>query len=286
MATDSEIAKRILAAADSLFEQGGHTQFPTVDAVRKAARVNMNDASTVMKDWRRNQLARRQPEPIQLPTALEQAHRSALEQLWITAQDLTGQNLASISAAWDTERAEFEQMNGEMAEAFEAQATELAQARHEAEQLKQEAADAQANAQHCRLLLESTKAKLAQAESRASTEAARVAEIERRVTDLRTELDRAHAALDESCRAVDALNAEHAAALRTAKEEGAADQATLRHQLQAAQQRIADLQLREATLQGEVAAVRDEFHGLIQIVSSVTGKGVRAASGYSENKRQ
>jgi chromosome segregation ATPase len=286
MATDSEIAQRILAAADSLFEQGGQSQFPTVDAVRKAARVNMNDASAVMKEWRRNQLARRQPAPIQLPPALEHVHRNALEQLWSTAQDLAGQHLASLSAAWDTERAECEQMNAEMAEAFEAQAAELAQARHESDLFKQQAADVQASAQHGRLLLESTQAKLAQAESRAGTEGARAAEIERRATDLRTELDRAHAALAEQLRTAAVLDAEHAAALRLAKEEGATKQAALAQQLQAAQQSIAALQLREATLQGEVAAVRDEFHGLIQIVSSVTGKGVRAASGYSESKRQ
>ncbi|MGV7209307.1 DNA-binding protein [Oxalobacteraceae bacterium A2-2] len=286
MATDSEIAKRILAAADSLFEQGGQSQFPTVDAVRKAARVNMNDASAVMKEWRRNHLARRQPAPVQLPPALEQVHRSALEHLWATAQDLAGQHLASLSAAWDTERAEFEHMNAEMAEAFEAQAGELAQARQASDLLKQQAADAQASAQHCRLLLESSQAKLAQAESRASTEAARVAEIERRATDLRAELDRAHASLAEQRRVAAALDAEHAAALSAAREKGAAEQAALEQQLQAAQHTIAALQLREATLQGEVAAVRDEFHGLIQIVSSVTGKGVRAASGYSESKRQ
>ena len=46
---------RIFAAADSLYEQAGRAAFPTVDAVRKTAKVNMNDASAGMKEWRRAQ---------------------------------------------------------------------------------------------------------------------------------------------------------------------------------------------------------------------------------------
>ncbi|MGV7210041.1 hypothetical protein ACLB1G_19545 [Oxalobacteraceae bacterium A2-2] len=55
----------------------------------------------------------------------------------------------------------------------------------------------------------------------------------------------------EHVHAAAALDARHAAALRAAREEGAAGQAALDQQLQAAQRSI-------AALQGEVAAVRDE----------------------------
>lgn len=41
----SDTLARIFSAADSLFEEAGQSGFPTVDAVRKSARVNMNDAS-------------------------------------------------------------------------------------------------------------------------------------------------------------------------------------------------------------------------------------------------
>ena len=55
MELTKETRDRIYAAADALFEQNGRDAFPTVDAVRKAARVNMNDASSGMKEWRRAQ---------------------------------------------------------------------------------------------------------------------------------------------------------------------------------------------------------------------------------------
>lgn len=61
MELTKETRDRIFAAADELFEQNGRDGFPTVDAVRKAARVNMNDASSGMKEWRRAQTAQAAP---------------------------------------------------------------------------------------------------------------------------------------------------------------------------------------------------------------------------------
>jgi len=55
METTKEKRDRIFAAADMLFEQAGRASFPTVDAVRRAAKAGMNDASVVMKEWRRLQ---------------------------------------------------------------------------------------------------------------------------------------------------------------------------------------------------------------------------------------
>ena len=51
LATDA--LERIFAAADSLYEQAACSGFPTVDAVRKTALVNVNDISVSMKQWRR-----------------------------------------------------------------------------------------------------------------------------------------------------------------------------------------------------------------------------------------
>ena len=56
---NEETRNRIIAAANQLFEQAGRASFPTVDAVRRTARANMNDASAVMKDWRRMQTDRK-----------------------------------------------------------------------------------------------------------------------------------------------------------------------------------------------------------------------------------
>jgi colicin import membrane protein len=49
---NKETQDRIFAAADMLYEKKDRASFPTVDAVRKAAKVNMNDASAGMKAWR------------------------------------------------------------------------------------------------------------------------------------------------------------------------------------------------------------------------------------------
>lgn len=48
--------------------------FPTVDAVRKHAKVNMNDASVGMKDWRRAQTAQVMTVAVQVLTAIQQIH--------------------------------------------------------------------------------------------------------------------------------------------------------------------------------------------------------------------
>jgi hypothetical protein len=39
-----------------LFEASGRLELPTVDAVRRLSKTNMNDASAVMKEWRRLQI--------------------------------------------------------------------------------------------------------------------------------------------------------------------------------------------------------------------------------------
>ena len=89
---------RIFAAADSLYEQAGRAAFPTVDAVRKTARVNMNDASAGMKDWRRAQTAQAAPVAVQVPEAVMQASSAALSALWQEAQELANESLRAAQA--------------------------------------------------------------------------------------------------------------------------------------------------------------------------------------------
>lgn len=47
------ILERVFAAADALYVAQEGEALPTVDAVRKQAGVNMNEACTGMKAWRR-----------------------------------------------------------------------------------------------------------------------------------------------------------------------------------------------------------------------------------------
>lgn len=125
MELSKEIRDRIFSAADALFEQTGRAAFPTVDAVRRSARVNMNDASVGMKEWRRAQTAKAAPVAIQVPEAIQRASSAALTVLWQEAQQLASESLHVAQAGWDAERLEAETLNKQMADAYEKQAAEL-----------------------------------------------------------------------------------------------------------------------------------------------------------------
>ena len=187
-----ETRDRIFSAADSLYEQAGRAAFPTVDAVRKLAKVNMNDASAGMKEWRRTQTAQAAPVAVLVPEAVQQASSAALVALWQGAQDLANESLRAAQAGWDSERAEADTLTKQMADAYEALATELEAAQVEIAQLK--ASGLQVAAELVRLAdeLESTRRERLAAQAATERAEARSVEIERRATDLRTELDHAH----------------------------------------------------------------------------------------------
>ncbi len=88
---------RILAAADALYEQAGREVFLTVDAVRKAAKANMNEASTVMKEWRRTQ-ARPASVAVQVPEPVQQAAGLAVVAIWQAAQEVANDALLTRCA--------------------------------------------------------------------------------------------------------------------------------------------------------------------------------------------
>ncbi|UNU01223.1 DNA-binding protein [Xanthomonas translucens] len=184
MDLSKETRDRIFAAAEALFDQAGREVFPTVDAVRKAAKVNMNDASTAMKEWRRTQ-ARPAQAAAQVPEAVQQAAGTAVVALWQAAQEVANDALRAAQAGWEAERLEAEALTTQMADAYEAQALELtaAQARiAELEAAVQQAATAAAAHQ---IAIDQVRTELVDLQQRASTAEARAGE-------LRTELDRAH----------------------------------------------------------------------------------------------
>lgn len=189
-AIPADVRERIIAAAADLFEQSGRETMPTVDAVRRAARVDMNAASAVMKEWRRAQTA--QAAPVAVPESVQQASSAAVATIWQQAQELANESLRSAQAAWETERGELDAMRQELAEAFERQAAELDAA---GASLETERAAAAQQAQE----LAAVRQQLAEAVSRADKAEARIDEIEHRAADLRDELDRAHADADRLC---------------------------------------------------------------------------------------
>lgn len=162
---------------------------PTVDEVRRAARVDMNAASTVMREWRRAQTAQAAPIAVAVPESVAQASSAALAALWQTAMEMATVSLRAAQTAWDHERAEAESDRQELADAYERQAAELEEVRAAASRsavLHQEQQDVRAQE------LATLRTELVTAISRAERAEARAQEIEQRAADLRAELDHAH----------------------------------------------------------------------------------------------
>jgi chromosome segregation ATPase len=190
MEINPEIRERILAAAGQLFEQAGRKELPTVDAVRKLSRTSMNDASAVMREWRRSQIVAATAAVVAVPERVAQASQQALSALWTEAQELANESLNVAQAAWDAERAEAEKLRVELSSAFETQGAELEAVKGQlAESEKQAAAAAAAAAAE----LGAFRQQVMVLTDKAHTALARAEEIEKRAEDLKAALGAAQA---------------------------------------------------------------------------------------------
>lgn len=179
----AEVRERIVAAATDLFEQSGRQAMPTVDTVRRAARVDMNAASAVMKEWRRAQTAQAAPVAVAVPDAVQQAGNVSLATIWVQAQELANESLRTAQAAWEAERRELDALRQELAEAFERQAAELeaagvalvaqkesfAQQVQELALVRQQLADAAVQADKANAVAEAARAELVKVQARAES---------------------------------------------------------------------------------------------------------------------
>ena len=77
-AIPADVRERVIQAAAELYEQNGRQSLPTVDQVRRAARVDMNAASSIMKEWRRSQTVQAAPVAVNVPEVVSQANSTAL----------------------------------------------------------------------------------------------------------------------------------------------------------------------------------------------------------------
>ncbi len=207
-----EVRDRVFAAADALYEQSGHEGFPTVDAVRKAARVNMNDASAAMKEWRRSQTTQASTLAVQVPDVVLQAAQTFVASLWGQSQELSNDSLRAAQAGWESELEELDVMRKELADAYELQAAELEQAT--ARRAELEASEAATRADVAEL-----RDKFAEVSERAATSGARAGE-------LRAELDHAHqdahnlrAERDKALEAAKEARAEHKSEVKELRSE-------------------------------------------------------------------
>jgi colicin import membrane protein len=185
MDTNPEVRERILAAAQTLFEQAGRKELPTVDSVRKLSKTSMNDASAVMREWRRSQIVSATAAVVSVPERVASANQAALSALWNEAQELANEALNVAQTAWDAERAEAEKLRVELSLAFETQGAELEALKGRLSEVEGRAAAAAAAAETERAELLKQVAVLT---DQAHTASARVQEIEKRAEDLKAAL--------------------------------------------------------------------------------------------------
>lgn len=184
-----DVRERIIAVANDLYEQANRERFPTVDAVRRASRADMNAVSAVMKEWRQSQTAQALPVAVAVPESIQQAGAVAVAAVWQQATDLANQSLRTAQAAWESERAELDGMREELANGFEQQALEL-------EALKLQVAEHENTINGLRKVLDTQAQQETDAIARAETAEARNEEIEIRANDLHAELKHAHLELE------------------------------------------------------------------------------------------
>ncbi len=208
MDINPEIRERILNAAQTLFEQSGRKDLPTVDAVRKLSKTNMNDASGVMKEWRRLQIVSASAAVVSVPERVSQASAAALSTLWTEAQELANESLNVAQAAWDAERGEAEKLRVELSLAFETQGAELEALKGKLAETERHASAAAAAAESERV---ESRRQVTALTDQAHTATARVQEIEKRAEDLKTALSAAQAAAATLTAELEAERQQHAA---------------------------------------------------------------------------
>ena len=216
-AIPAEVRDRVIAAATDLYAQSNRERFPTVDAVRRASRADMNTVSVVMKQWRQSQTAQAAPVAVTVPEAVQQATAAAAATIWQQATELANQSLRSAQASWEAERQDLDDMRAELSNGYETTAAELDTVKN---QLAVALADLDAERQRHEATAATAAEHSADLHSRLTTAEARTVEIEHRVNDFKVALTEAHAAVaiakQEAAAELDAERQRHAASTETA----------------------------------------------------------------------
>lgn len=244
------VRDRIFAAADVIYAEQDRRSFPTVDAVRKRARVNMNDASAGMKEWRRSQTATANPVPAQLPAELQGSCLAALTCLWKEATNLANENLRIAQVGWEAERAEAEELSRQMAAAYDAQVGELDAAQLELTTLKTQIASLINDLAGMRSAMELAERDRAAASSNAKESTVRALEIERRANDLQQALEYTRQEVTRANAGMEAMRAKYSEQLERVRQDARHDLEGERAKLERERE-----QYREAT-RAEIEAMR------------------------------
>lgn len=177
----SDTVRRVCDTANELFDQNGGESIPSVDAVRRAAGVDMNAASLVMKEWRKLKLAQPARVEVRVPDSVQQAGQGFIVEVWRQAQEQANESLRAAQAAWDVEREELEQMRRELVSAFE-------NLEIEHNTLKADLTTANATAEQQRLSIDELTHQLNKETRRAENAETRIDELQKRITDLNDQL--------------------------------------------------------------------------------------------------
>lgn len=236
MATDdiaADIVRRITDAADKLFDEGGRDALPNVDAVRRRAHANMNHVSLVMRTWREQHKSQPPASDELLPDALRLQSNTLIVNLWRAAHTIANDHLALAQAAWDTEKAEQEELRAQLAAAFDEQATELREANAALSSLREEVLATAAIKDGLE-----QRAIAAEAEGTANARVLRQAQSE--ITELRKLLGATQSATDQLTQQLHEQTTRHAAAA----ERNLSEQTRYAEQLGQARQEAAELRIR------------------------------------------
>lgn len=90
-----------------------------MDAVRKRAQVNMNDASEGMKIWRRQHKGQDEQVPKQIPEDVQPQLLAAMGPIWQVASSRAAEAIRKAREEWGLERQQAENLHQEVARAYD-----------------------------------------------------------------------------------------------------------------------------------------------------------------------
>jgi colicin import membrane protein len=125
---NEEVEQRIIFAANKLYEQNNQ-KLPSVNEVRKLAKVNMHDASEAMKTWRKE--IKSQDAIQDIPDSVQQIGNNAIASIFQHANQIATESLRAAQSTWESEREELNSIIQEIStehDAMVSQNEELSQA--------------------------------------------------------------------------------------------------------------------------------------------------------------
>jgi colicin import membrane protein len=251
---------RICEAADFLYAEAERKSFPTVDAVRKRAQVNMNDASSVMKEWRRAQRTTFPQVATQLPAELNASCSAALAALWSEATTMANESLRAAQASWEAERREADDLSRQLAMAYDIQATDLADARSQIAHLQVQFDEMNSALAAAREAVEAADRDRLAAINISREAEVKAVEIGRRANDLRSELDHARGELVSERAEMKTARLAHGEQMQNLRDQAKRDLAYERekveHEKERMQATLGLAQEQAAELRGQLAAIR------------------------------